>query len=190
MHPPQVIRNFIANGHYRSPITFSEDALESARRGWERLFSAVHLVREKSRTAPESEAGNSIREVLEQTRTRFVEAMDDDFNMPVALATLYDMTREVFTLLNSGSEVGAGVLAAIDRTYTELGTDVLGVVPAQTVNYQPEREAELIRLLLDLRMRARSQRDFQTADAIRNQLTRLGISLEDRPDNTTFWRVI
>jgi cysteinyl-tRNA synthetase len=64
------------------------------------------------------------------------------------------------------------------------------VVPAQTVNYQPEREAELIRLLLDLRMRARSQRDFQTADAIRNQLTRLGISLEDRPDNTTFWRVI
>jgi cysteinyl-tRNA synthetase len=116
--------------------------------------------------------------------------MDDDFNMPVALATLYDMTREVFTLLNSGSEVGAGVLAVIDRTYTELGTDVLGVVPAQTVNYQPERESELIRLLLDLRMRARSQRDFQTADAIRSQLTRLGISLEDRPDNTTFWRVI
>ncbi len=190
LHPAQVIRTFIASGHYRKPITFSEEALDSARSGWERIFYAVHLVREKARTAAESDEGNGILEVLDNVRQRFFEAMDDDFNAPVALATLHDLTREVNTLIYNTPDAGRSVLEAIDRTYTELGGDILGVVPEQTVNYNPQREADLIRLLLDIRTRARQEKDFALADQIRDYLSERNVTLEDTANQGTFWRVI
>lgn len=190
IHPAQVIRAFIANGHYRKPITFSEDALDSARQGWDRLFSVVHFVRERLRTAPDGDSGNGILSALEQTQTRFFDAMDDDFNAPVALSTLYDVTREVNTLLYNNAEVGRSVLEAIDTMYSELGGDVLGVVPEKTVNYNPEREATLIRLLLDIRNRARQDKNFALADQIRNHLSEQNIVLEDQSNQDTLWRVI
>lgn len=190
MHPSQVVRTFIASGHYRKPITFSTDALESARTGWERLFAVVHLTREKMRTAPDGDAGNGILSVLDETRSKFLAAMDDDFNAPVALSTLYDLTREVNTLLYSNPEAGCGVLEAIDHTYTELGGDILGVVPERTVNYNAEREADLIRLLIDIRNRARREKNFALSDQIRDYLTQRAIILEDTANQGTLWRVI
>lgn len=187
---PQVLRTFIASGNYRKPITYSDQVLEDASSGWSRITYAVHLVREKMLSATDGDAGNSIFPVLKQTEERFIEAMDDDFNMAAALASLYDLTREVNTLLNSNVDVGAGVLQAIDETYMKLGHDILGVVPAHTVDYNPEREAGLIRLLIDLRSEARSNKDFATSDRIRDYLAGHGITLEDRSDKSTFWRVL
>jgi cysteinyl-tRNA synthetase len=190
MHPAEVIRTFIASGHYSNPITFSEDTLQSARNGWERIFSAVHLVREKMRTAPEGDEGNAILDVLDKTRADFIAAMDDDFNAPVALATLHEMTREVNSLLNSNTGTGQEILSRIDQTYRELGGDVLGVVPEETVDYNPEREADLIRKLLEIRAQARQEKNFDLSDDIRDYLSEHGVTLEDRPDKTTFWRVM
>lgn len=190
LHPPQVIRAFIAGGHYRKPITFSQDALDSARSGWERIFYAVHLVREKMRTASESDEGNAILDELDNVRQRFFEAMDDDFNAPVALATLHELTREVNTLIYNVPNAGKDVLKAIDRTYAELGGDVLGVVPDQTLNYNPEREADLIRLLIDIRDRARREKNFALSDQIRDYLAERNITLEDTAEQGTFWRAL
>jgi len=117
--------------------------------------------------------------------------MDDDFNAPGGIAALHDLTREVNTLLNSGQPVGRAVLEAIDATYRELGGDVLGIIPDEAAPgsaVNAEREAGLIRILLDMRAEARAARDFATADRIRNQLAALGVTLEDRPDGTV-WRV-
>jgi cysteinyl-tRNA synthetase len=189
IHPAHVIRAFIANGHYRKPITFSEESLDSARQGWDRLFSVVHFVRERLRTAPDGDEGNAILSAIDDTQTRFFEAMDDDFNAPVALSTLYDVTREVNTLLYNNPQVGRGVLEAIDSMYTELGGDVLGVVPEKTVNYNPEREATLIRLLIDIRNRARSEKNFALSDQIRDYLSEQNIVLEDQANQNTLWRV-
>jgi len=117
--------------------------------------------------------------------------MDDDFNAPGALAALYDLTREVNTLLNSGQAVGRAVLEAIDTTYRELGGQVLGIVPDEinaASGADAERQDGLVRMLIDLRADARAAKDFATADRIRDQLAGLGIVLEDRPDGT-IWRV-
>jgi cysteinyl-tRNA synthetase len=179
MHPAQVIRTFIASGHYRKPITFSTDALGSARNGWERL-----------RTAPNSEQGNQILGVLGETHQKFYAVMDDDFSAPVALATLYDLTREVNTLLYSHPVIGCSVLEAIDRTYRELGGDILGVVPEKTVNCNAERESDLIRLLIDIRARARQAKDFALSDQIRDYLAQRNIVLEAAGSQVTLWRVI
>ncbi|MBN2305172.1 MAG: cysteine--tRNA ligase, partial [Anaerolineae bacterium] len=193
LHRPEVLRTFILSGHYRSPIVFSEDALDSASKGWDRIYGAVRLVREKLRQAEAGEAGNAFLDVLDRSKQAFIDAMDDDFNAPGALAALYDLTREVNTLLNSDQAVGKSVLEAIDGLYRELGGDVLGIVPDETITAaggaaSAEREDGLIRLLIDLRAEARVAKDFAKADQIRNQLLDLGVTLEDRPDGT-IWRV-
>lgn len=191
LHRPEVLRTFILTSHYRNPIVFSEEALDSARKGWERIYGAVRLVRSKLSHAPSGEAGQAFLDVLTQARQRFVEAMDDDFNAPGGLAVLHDLTREVNTLLNSGQPVGKAVLEAIDATYRELGGTVLGIVPEETAaagTGNAEREEGLIQMLVDLRAQARANRDFGTADRIRARLAELGVTLEDRPDGTV-WRV-
>jgi cysteinyl-tRNA synthetase len=190
LHRPEVLRTFILTSHYRTPIVFTEEALDSARRGWERIYGAVRLTREMLRQVGESDAGNGFRDVLEKARQQFVEAMDDDFNAPGGLAALHDLTREVNTLLNSGQPVGKAVLEAIDAAYRELGGQVLGIVPDEAAAgaSDAEREEGLIRLLVALRTEARAARDFARADQIRKSLSELGVNLEDRPDGTV-WRV-
>jgi len=190
-HRSEVIRTFILTSQYRNPIVFSMDALDSARKGWERIYGAVRLVSEKLRQAPEGDAGNAFLSVLDTARQRFVEAMDDDFNAPGALAVLHDLTREVNTLLNSDQPVSKAVLQAIDGVYRDLGGSVLGIVTDETAaagTANAEREDGLIRLLTDLRAQARAAKDFAKADQIRKRLAELGVTLEDRSDGTV-WRI-
>lgn len=188
LYPAEVIRAFIASGQYSNPISFSPQALEDAQTGWRRMYTAIHFLREKLHFAPESDEGNGVLETVENTRRQFIEAMNDDFNAPTALAALYALTRDVNELLYSNVSVGRNVLATINDTYTELG-GVLGVVPAQTVNYNPERESDLIRFLVQMRRDARKARNFELADQIRDELTRRGVTIIDPTNEESFWYV-
>jgi cysteinyl-tRNA synthetase len=191
LHRPEVVRTFIITSHYRNPVVFSEEALDSAGKGWERIYSAVRLTREKLRHASDGDAGSAFIDVLDKTKQQFIEAMDDDFNAPGGMAALHELTREVNTLLNSDQAVGKAILEAIDNTYRELGGEVLGIIPDEAVTAgaaNAEREAGLIRLLINQRAEARAAKDFAKADQIRNQLAELGVTLEDRPDGT-IWRI-
>ena len=196
-HEPMTIRFFILSSHYRSPTDFSEAALEAAGKGLERLYGAVRLVRDRLATAedarPErsrrSEADAAFQQVLDEQKTRFTEAMDDDFSTPQALAVLFDLNKEVNTLLNSGEPVSRGTLEAIDGLYRELGGDVLGIIPDQL----PEEagaglEDALVQILVDLRQEFRQAKDWAKADAIRDRLAEVGIALEDGPEGTR-WRL-
>lgn len=189
LYVPEVIRAFIASGQYSNPITFSETALDDAQTGWKRMYTAIHFVREKLQFAPESDEGNGILTTLETTRKQFIDAMNDDFNAPVALAALYALTREVNDLVYSNVAVGRNVLAAINDTYNELGGNVLGVVPEKTVNYNPERESDLIRFLVQMRRDARKAKDFALADKIRDELTQRGVTIIDPTNEESFWYV-
>jgi cysteinyl-tRNA synthetase len=186
---PEVIRTFVFQAHYSNPIDYSDEALSGAEKGWERLMTAVRLTREKLRNAPDDGAGSSFQAVLDEARQKFVEAMDDDFNAPVALATLQSLTGEVNKLLNGAEPVGKATLEAIEKTYTDLGGQVLGIIPAAEVSSaNAQREDGLIRLLIELRNQARAEKQYARSDQIRNQLKALGITLEDRPDGT-FYRI-
>lgn len=131
--------------------------------------------------------------MLEEHTAGFVEKMSDDFNAPGALATLQDLTRQVNTLLNERSSLTLATLQAIDGVYRRLGGDVLGVIPAAADGgagggADAEREAGLIRMLIELRTQARANKDWATSDKIRDQLKGLGVALEDRPDGT-IWKI-
>ncbi len=184
---PQAIRTFVLSSHYRSPIDFSEEAVHAADRGWQRLWSAVQLVRAQLATAPGGEAAEGMLRLLEDTRASFDEKMCDDFNAPAALGVLHDLTREVNTVLNLAEPQTKGTLQAIDALYRRLGGDVLGIIPQDDQSSaSAEREEGLVRLLVELRNEARAARDWARADQIRDRLHELGVVLEDRAGETTW----
>jgi cysteinyl-tRNA synthetase len=184
---PEAIRTFILSSHYTSPIDFSNEAVDGAYKGWQRIWSAVNLTREQMLSAPDGEANRDVQAMLDEHKATFIEKMNDDFNAPAALATLQELTRRINSLLNEGLRHNHATLKAIDACYRELGGDVLGIIPDQVehgTNF--EREAGVIRILIDLRKQARANHDWDTADNIRDQLMELGIVLEDRPDGTVW----
>jgi cysteinyl-tRNA synthetase len=192
-YAPLAIRFFILSSHYRQTTDFTDEALKSAARGYERLLGTVSLVRQQlAKAEPETKVDNEFLATIEQHRTRFVEAMDNDFNTPQALAALFDFNRAVNTLINGDRPVSAATLQAIDNTYRTLGGDILGLIPADLAAAEGAAgkglEDELIHLLIDLRAAARKNKDYATSDAIRHRLNEIGVTLEDRPDGTV-WKI-
>jgi cysteinyl-tRNA synthetase len=192
-YPPLVLRFFILSSHYRQNTDFTDEALKSASRGYERLLSTVGLVRQQlSRVDQRGEAVESeFSTTIEQHKTQFLGAMDNDFNIPQALAALFDFNKAVNTLLNSGQPVSGGTLEAIDDTYQTFGGDILGLIPAEIIGTggaSPGVEEDIIRILVDLRAAARQNKDYATADSIRDRLAEIGVFLEDRPDGTV-WKI-
>jgi cysteinyl-tRNA synthetase len=189
-YDPLALRFFILGGHYRSQLDFTDDAIRAADRGLKRILGTVRAVRERMRSADEAgETDAEVLAMLDEVKARFEEAMDDDFNTPQAVAVLFDLGREVNTLLNYGEPLSGATLAEIDTLYRRLGGDVLGVVPDEL----PEEAGvgltdDLVRILIEMRTEARQKKDWATADAIRDRLAVIGIALEDGPDGTR-WRL-
>jgi cysteinyl-tRNA synthetase len=187
---PEVIRTFLLSAHYSSPVTYGDESLGAAQSGWERLYNATRLTRQKLASAPDGDEGNSFMERVTKARDEFKEVMDDDFNAPKAIAALQEFTRDVNTLLNSETVVGKNTLEAINAVYTDLGGKVLGIVPEKDIaSTDSKREAGLIELLIDMRKQARASKNYAESDRIRDELAKLGVTLEDRPDGTA-WRVV
>ena len=185
---PETIRLLVLSGHYSNPIDLSDTAMEAADKGLQRLWGAVNLVREQLRTAPAGEPNPAVMAQLDGFKAAFLDKMDDDFNAPAAIGVLQEMTRWVNTLINEGDQQPLGTLQAIDALYQELGGQVLGIIPGEMdASGNAAREDGLIRLLIDLRAAARANREWATADQIRDKLTALGIVLEDRADGT-IWK--
>ncbi len=166
------IRIFSLNSYYRSPLTYSEEALEAAERGVERL-------RQVAQSEAEGEKDALID--IESYRNRFVEAIDDDFNTAQALATLFDLVRDVNRLSDEGYKVVQG-----KQLLTEL-SDILGLTLKPPEKLTPDA-LPFIELLISTRTRLREAKQWQLADEIRKKLYELGIALEDTPKGTV-WRL-
>ncbi len=191
-HDPMTIRFFVLSSHYRSVTDFGEDALEAAGRGLGRLTNTVGLVRDRLRFAEGEEIDASWRNKLDNYKAQFEEAMNDDFNTPQALATLFDLGREVNAHLNSGEPTSRATLEEIEDLYQTLGSDVLGIrfeeVAGGTSRADSEWVDALVRLLIEIRQEARQARNWDQADRIRDRLAEMNIALEDGPEGTR-WRL-
>ena len=190
LYSTEAIRFFILSSHYRSPVDFSREALLAAERGVERLHNTVRALRMRVEHAmPSGTADLSYITDLDTHRDAFVEAMDDDFNTPRAIASLFDLSKEVNALLASGRPVSRGTLAAMDGLYRQLGGQVLGIIPNDlTQEIGGELVEGLMDIILDIRQRYRDTKGWDQADALRRRLTELGIVVEDQPEGPA-WRV-
>jgi len=176
-YQPEIVRYFILNSHYRSPLNYSDKSLDVAAAGLARLYTALRGIEPGS--APQ--AG--------EYRERFAAAMNDDFNTPLAISVLFDLAREINRQRDTDSELAADLAALL----IELGA-VLGILQADPATYlQSGTEdasglaAEEIDALIVARNAARRNKDWSAADRIRKQLTDSGIVLEDGAGGTT-WR--
>lgn len=182
---PVVIRHFILTSHYRQTLDFSSEALRAAQSGSYRLRDALRELTRAAREAPPQPAAPQIAAALAATRQRFDEAMNEDFNTPVALAALFDLVRQVGGWLSGG--LGREDAAATAALFQRCAVDVLGfdwTTPGASGD--AAKRDELIRLLIDLRADARKSKNFALGDQIRERLAGLGVELKDGPTGTTW----
>jgi cysteinyl-tRNA synthetase len=174
---PEVVRFFMLRAHYRSPINYSDSQLEEARTGLVRLYTAINT--------NEQHASKSAEPVAQWVK-RFGDAMNDDFNTPEAIASLFDLASEINRAsdANTKQELSqtlkhlAGLIGLLQRSPNEFlqsGTPHTGMSPAQIEEQIAARHA------------AKLNKNFKEADMIRERLLNDGVVLEDKPSGTV-WR--
>ena len=168
IHPPEVIRYFLLSSHYRSSLNYSDDTLHNASKALMRLYQSIKDVPFNG-------------EALDQTWIdQFNTAMNDDFNTPIALSVLFQLSREI-------NKTKSPQLAA---TLKHLGA-TLGVLQESPESFLQtgSSDTDAINQLVKERFEARQQRNWARADEIRNQLLAQGIEVEDGAEGST-WRVV
>lgn len=180
-----IIRFFMLSAHYRSPVNFSEDQMQQAKTGLERITNCMENLEYLLKNAPESNIDTDIKNETERLSTyknKFIEAMDDDLNTADALAAIFELVREINSCIDDKSSKGSIVRAA--DLLKEL-TGVLGIA-AKEENDGPQPEIDK---LIAEREDARKQKDFKRSDEIRDKLKDMGIVIEDTQQGTK-WKKI
>jgi cysteinyl-tRNA synthetase len=191
------LRFFLLTTHYRNPLDFAPEKVEEVKRGWERLLALARALTTRG-NAPDSGKGatspedaDPLARAAAACREKFLAAMDDDCNTALAIAVLFDFARTANGLLQEPVKVTAAGLMAARRILKETAGEILGILPQEGGQAVPaaaeETTAGLVDLVLEWRRQARAQRDWATADRLRQRLNELGVVVEDTPTGTR-WR--
>ncbi len=189
-YDPLAVRQLVLNSHYRSPLDFSDSSLYAAQSGFEKITETVKALRKAVENAPEGEIDKNTESDLEGFREKFEQAMNDDLNTAVALSIIFEMVRFANKLIEEGN-ASKESLTAVDHLFGELGGDVLGIVLDEYPKESDQDEKiidALVNEFIEQRSKARQEKDFETADAIRDKLNEIGILLEDKPGGETIWK--
>lgn len=188
MGDPDMLRMFVLGSHYRKQLTYTDESFDIALRQLERLKRAFEP--EEKWPDPASEAGDpaataTLEEATRTARHTFEDAMDDDFNTSVALASLFELSSEIFK--GRSANASGKALEEARETLAELG-GVLGLRMKEIPQKRSQDSEPFIALLVDVRRELKAARQFALADRIRSRLKELGVRLEDRKDGTTNWK--
>ncbi len=179
-YPLQIIRFFMLSAHYRSPLNFSDDLVEAAKNGLDRILTAVWKLEELSAKA-EAKGEAVDMSAVEEYVKRFKAAMDDDLNTADAISVIFELVKYANTNVTEASDK-----AYVDSVLGEMKAlcDVLGIV---TEKEEDNLDAEVESLIAE-RQAARKEKNFARADEIRDQLLAMGIILEDTREGVKWKR--
>lgn len=178
-YDPEVFRFFVLSTHYRSPIDFSSEILEQSRNGLERIYKLVETLNEIEDTVPDTldSDEDNIRK-LHEFKAEFLDAMDNDFNTPLALSSLFEFIRDVNREINH-KNLSKKSVKSIENLITEFGK-ILGFNFCDKKTGGSDLQEGLIEILKDTREKLRQKKEWELADDIRSKLGDLGINLEDK----------
>ena len=184
-YTPMTIRFFILQAHYRSTVDFSNEALQAAKKGLDRLLQAI---KELDRIEA-SKDGAVKMDFVEELKQKCYDALNDDLNSPILISHLFDACRVINQIVDKKQTIVADALEALRTLFHTFAFDILGLTSEADGN--AEREAafgKAIDLLLDIRATAKANKDWATSDKVRNELAALGFEVKDTKDGAT-WRL-
>ena len=179
-YSPMTIRFFILQAHYRSTVDFSNEALQAAEKGFTKLMNAMETLQNLKAS------DNSTYDVNELEKKCYA-AMDDDINTPILIAHLFDGVRIINSAKDGKESLNATDLEKLKTLFNNFVTDILGFISAKESGGN-DLTSEVMELVLQLRGNAKKNKDFDTADLIRNELDKSGIQIKDSREGSS-WEV-
>ena len=184
-YTPMTIRFFILQAHYRSTVDFSNEALQASKKGLDRLMEAISQLDRIEAVA----SGSLGAEFAAQLEEKCYAALDDDFNSPIAISHLFDACRTINQLADKKQTITPEGLEALKRVFSVFAFDILGLTAEAAGNAEREEAfGAAIDLLLELRAKAKADKDWATSDKIRDQLAALGFEVKDTKEGAS-WRL-
>lgn len=182
-YTPMTIRFFILQAHYRSTVDFSNEALQAAEKGLQRLTEALANI---EKITPADKTTVEVADL----RSKCYDAMNDDLNSPIVISNLFDAAKAINNIVAGNATITAEDLAELKDTMRTFMFDILGLKEnVQSGNEGNNKAyAGAIDLLLELRKQAKANKDWATADKIRNDLTALGFQIKDTKDGVE-WKL-
>lgn len=174
-YSPMTVRFFILQAHYRSTVDFSNEALQAAEKGLQRLFKGLETL-EKLKPSGISTVD------INDLRKKCYDAIDDDLNSPVLLSYLFEGVKYINQVNDGTEKLNAEDMDSLKNLFHTFVFDILGLKAGSESGRDEKLTGELMDIIISLRQDARAKKDFATSDKIRDELKKAGVILKDRKD--------
>ena len=176
-YTPMTVRFFILQAHYRSTLDFSNEALQAAEKGLDRLMKGIETL---AKIKPSEQSDVDVSDL----RRRCAEAMADDLNSPMVISAMFDWVRIVNQIADGRQHISAPDLDELRSVFSLYAFDILGLRDEKAAGTAAGKDyvTPLVELLLDMRMQAKAAKDWAASDKIRDSLAAAGIRVKDRKD--------
>ena len=184
---PMAIRFFILSAHYRGTVDFSNDALVASEKGLERLMNGLS---DLDRIQPQAECDAQTKKVVKELRQKCYDAMNDDLATPLVISHLFEACSVVNKLIDHKATICAECLEELRATMRLFAFDILGLADEKAANNEAREDAygKVVDMVLDLRSKARANKDWATCDQIRDALKAAGFEVKDTKDGCV-WKL-
>ena len=186
-YSPMTIRFFILSAHYRSTVDFSNDALKASEKGLERLMTGLGNL---ARVPVSDKCDAQTEQVVKQLRQRCYDAMNDDFQTQLVISYLFEGCHVINTLLDHTTQICADCLKELTETMQLFAFELLGLRSEQADNNEQREEAygKVVDMVLELRAKAKAEKNWAVSDQIRDALADAGFEVKDTKDGVT-WKL-
>ena len=181
------IRFFVLSAHYRGTVDFSNEALQAAEKGYEKLMNAIA---DLERVAVSPQCDPETEKVVKSLRQKCYDAMNDDLATPLVLSNLLEACTTINKLVDHKATICADCLKELKEVMSLFAFDILGLKADNAGSNDAREEAfgKVVDMVLDLRAKAKAAKDWATSDRIRDELAAAGFEVKDTKDGVT-WKL-
>jgi cysteinyl-tRNA synthetase len=186
-YSPMTIRFFVLSAHYRGTVDFSNEALQAAEKGYEKLMNAIVDI---ERIAISSQCDAETEKVVKNLRQKCYDAMNDDLATPQVISNLFEACTTINKLVDHKATICADCLKELKEVMNLFAFDILGLKADSAGSNDAREEAfgKVVDMVLDLRAKAKANKDWATSDQIRDELAAAGFEVKDTKDGVT-WKL-
>jgi len=178
-YTPMTVRFFFLQANYKSTVDFSNEALQAAEKGLKRLMSGIETLNLLDT------AENSTIDV-DLIISKSTQSLNDDFNTPMAIAHLFDGVKMINSINGKKETISVSDLEQLKKHYNSFVFDILGLTSEENNSSDDELPNDLMEIIINLRNQSKENKDWSTADLIRDKLKKLSISIKDTKDSSTW----